>query len=247
MNLVDLMEIWALQNNGREPMELLMEASVDERIDKKLLMEQIVVKCSGLTPVFNTSWSFVTWHRHWFDFNKEQIKELIDTTKYDYIPIESYSRYEDMKHNAGEGTTTTDNNSSNKNVTVTDSNNGNKNITVSDSSTMTDSDENKTSAYNESLYQPESRRDGQSSETKNGSTQEINSETKNGSTQENNSEERTYKKDRNFNSKDDNYVHGNNGLFTVQHLIEEQRRLVTFNVMDWIVKKYMKDGFLLVY
>lgn len=215
MNLVELMEIWTLQNDGREPMELLMAANVDERIDKKLLMEQIVIQCGGLTPMFNTSWSFDTWHKHWFDYHKGEISKLIDTLDLEYNPIESYSRYEDMKHNAKEDTNTTDNDV----------------IEETRKRESTDSDENTVSAYNESLYQPDSKRDGKSNEAEGRKLDD----------------KREYKRGREFNSKDDNYVHGNNGLFTVQHLIEEQRRLVTFNVMDWIVNKYMKDGFLLVY
>lgn len=226
MNLIDLLEVAGLKQ-GKTPVEVLVDIELDERIDKEVLAHQIIVKCGAMCPVFNTSWSFTDWHKHWFEYNKRAIKELCDTLEYEYIPIESYSRYDDLKHESGSDTGYSETNNRER----TDVR-GNDKTTKEDNTS-----ENQTSAYNESLYQPESKSiyDGTVKENE---TENINV---------NEGEERNYKRKNDFNSKDDNYVHGNNGLFTVQHLIEEQRELVQFNVMDWIVQKYMKEGFLLVY
>ena len=227
MNLIDLLEIATLKAGINEPLEILKDIDIDSRIDKEVLANQIVVKCGAMCPVYNTSWSFIIWHKHWFEYNKTQISQLIDTTEYEYIPIESYSRYEDLKHNAD----TKANLNDNTNRTVDE----NKQLDVN--STDNSTTENQTSAYNESLYQPESKSIFDDQATR--------GETENNDRTE--KEERNYERSTNFGSTDDNYVHGNNGLFTVQHLIEEQRKLVVFNVIDWIVDKYMKEGFLLVY
>lgn len=227
MNLIDLLEIAALKSGADEPLTILEDIDIDTRIDKDLLAKQIVVKCGAMCPVYNTSWSFIIWHKHWFEYNKTQISQLIDTMEYEYIPTESYSRYEDLKHNAD----TKANLDDNTNRTV----NENKQLNVD--STDNSTTENQTSAYNESVYQPESKSIFDDKATR--------GEKENTGRTE--SENRNYDRTTNFGSTDDNYVHGNNGLFTVQHLIEEQRKLVEFNIIDWIVNKYMKEGFLLVY
>lgn len=226
MNLVDLLEIASLKT-GNEVIDILGDISVDSRVDKEILANEIVVKCGALCPVFNTTWSFLYWHKHWFELHYREIKELCDTLEYDYIATESYSRYDDLKHNA------TQNNDLDEKIGRSIDSDRNLNVNGSDDSTT----ENQTSAYNESLYQPESKSIYGDKNTRS----EIEGNTRS------ESENRSYERTQKFDSKDDNYVHGNNGLFTVQHLIEEQRNLVEFNVIKWIVGKYMQEGFLLVY
>lgn len=40
---------------------------------------------------------------------------------------------------------------------------------------------------------------------------------------------------------------GATGIYTKQQMIEQERKLATFNLYEWIVNKYRKDNFLLVY
>lgn len=226
MNLVDLMEIASLKT-GSDVLDILGDVKLDSRVDKTTLANEIIVKCGAMCPVFNTSWSFIYWHKHWFDLHEREISELCNTLEYEYVAIESYSRYDDLKHNATSST------GLDERVGRTKKDNRGLDVNGTDNSTT----ENQTSAYNESLYQPESKTIFDDSNGR--------SEQENSNSEEN--ESRNYTRDNTFDSKDNNYVHGNNGLFTVQHLIEEQRKLVQFNVIQWIVGKYMQDGFLLVY
>lgn len=238
MNLIDLLEIASLKV-GKDALDIMKDITIDERVDKDLLAQQIVIKCGALCPVYNTSWSYMEWHKHWFEYNAKVIKELIDTTEYEYTPIESYSRYEDLKHNAKSETGLDESSGTTRNDTRKDNYEKGNSETTGTNSTV----ENQVSAFNDSSYQPSNRT------TENGSInvsgKDTHSETETNDTSE--SSTRKYSRDNQFDSTDDNYVHGNNGLFTVQHLIEEQRKLVDFNVIDWIVNKYMKEGFLLVY
>lgn len=227
VNLIDLLEIASLKSGSKGELEILEDIEIDERVDKEVLAQEIVVKCGAMCPVFNTSWSFIYWHKHWFELHKREISELCNTLEYQYIPTESYSRYDDLKHNA------TSNTGLDETVGRTRKEERGLEVNGTENSTT----ENQTSAYNESLYQPESKTifddsNGRSEQEKRDSEED---------------ESRKYTRDNTFDSKDNNYVHGNNGLFTVQHLIEEQRKLVQFNVIQWIVGKYMQEGFLLVY
>lgn len=227
MNLIDLLEIASLKSGSKSELEVLKDIEIDERVDKEVLAKEIVVKCGAMCPVFNTSWSFIYWHRHWFELHKREISELCNTLEYEYVAIESYSRYDDLKHSA----------TSNTGLDETVGRNRTESRGLEVNGTEDSITENQTSAYNESLYQPESKSIFNDSNGRN--------EQENRNVGEN--ENRKYSRDNTFDSKDNNYVHGNNGLFTVQHLIEEQRKLVEFNVIQWIVGKYMQEGFLLVY
>ena len=227
VNLIDLLEIASLKSGNKSELELIKDIDVDARVDKEVLAQEIVVKCGAMCPVYNTSWSFLYWHKHWFELHKREISELCNTLEYEYIPIESYSRYDDLKHNA----------TSNTGLNETSGRTRKEGRGLEVNGTENSTTENQTSAYNESLYQPESKSifgdtNGRSEQEKKDTEED---------------ETREYTRDNVFDSKDNNYVHGNNGLFTVQHLIEEQRKLVQFNVIQWIVGKYMQEGFLLVY
>lgn len=215
MNLIDLMNIWAINNGANNPKDMLMNIDLDERIDKELLCQQIVIKCGNLTPLFNTSWSYEEFHKHWFKYHKGEIQKLIDTTMYEYNALETFTRYENLSHNADELTNTSDVISSEH--------------TVDSKSNKTS--EEKISAYNEDVYQPNNKIE----------------DTRKSTDSTNGADSREYVRDRGFNSSDDNTIHGNNGLYSNQQLIKQERDIAEFNVMEWIVKKYMRDGFLLVY
>lgn len=43
--------------------------------------------------------------------------------------------------------------------------------------------------------------------------------------------------------KEDNIIRGNNGMYTSQQLVEQQRNLQEFNVYMWIVRKYSNELF----
>lgn len=85
----------------------------------------------------------------------------------------------------------------------------------------------KRSAFNEDLYQPDS---------------EISDNGTN-----NNTETRDYTRNNEFESTDVSTVHGINGLVTRQDLIEKERKLLTFNVIKWIVNKYSMENFYQVF
>lgn len=209
------MEIWAIKNNSDNPMEMLKQGEFDSRIDMDILTGKIVQVCGAMTPVYNTTESYTYFHKLFFKTWSVQIKKLFDTMDYEYEPLENYRRVEDLKSDTSENT------SGNENGNDSSSSNSQNSSTI----------ENKTSAYNESLYQPESQ------ETEQGNSS--------GST--NGQNHKDYTREKKSGIKEDNTIRGLNGLFTTQQLIKQEREIAEFNVYQWIVNKYMEELFICVF
>ena len=229
------MEIWAIKNNSNNPMEMLKQGEFDSRINLDLLAGKIVQVCGAMSPVYNTTDSYVYFHKQFFMMWKSQISKLLDTTEYDYEPLENYRRVEDMKH------TETDNRTETEGITgesnSSDESSGSTNTSSDKSSTV----EDKTSAFNESVYQP----DKQSTDSGKATGTEQRSDTSSGTTK--NKTDRNKTEGRNNSAKDDNIIRGLNGLFTTQQLIKQEREVAEFNVYQWIVNKYMEELFICVF
>lgn len=204
---MDILEIWSLKNNGRDVLSFYDDVVLDSRIDRDSLKAEIIRKCGALTPIYNTSSSFEYFTKAFFVREKGVISRMLDTVDYDYNPLENFERNEELKHNASE-------------VTVTDE-------TTTSEVQRNSETENKASAYNESLYQPD--------------TQSIDS------ANSKNTDVRDYGRERDFESSDINRAHGINGLTTKQDLLKKEREVAKFNVVKWIVEKYMCEYFYLVY
>lgn len=229
------MEIWAIKNNSNNPMEMLKQGEFDSRINLDLLAGKIVQVCGAMSPVYNTTDSYVYFHKQFFMMWKSQISKLLDTTEYEYEPLENYRRVEDMRH------TETDNRTETEGITgesnSSDESSGSTNTSSDKSSTV----EDKTSAFNESVYQP----DKQSTDSGKATGTEQRSDTSSGTTK--NKTDRNKTEGRNNSAKDDNTIRGLNGLFTTQQLIKQEREVAEFNVYQWIVNKYMEELFICVF
>lgn len=213
------MEIWAIKNQKENPMEMLQIGEFDNRIDKELLAMKIAQVCGAMTPVHNTTGSYLEFHKLFFKMWSTQISRLLDTLEYEYEPLENYRRVEKLKHTAGEVTDVTDNTKGNFKGKTTD--------------VRSSTNEQKTSAYNEDLYQPEN----------------INELTGNDleENENNTTTDRTSNRKRDLNTTDENTIRGLNGLFTTQQLLQQEREVAQFNVYQWIVNKYMEELFICVF
>lgn len=231
MNLIDLLEIWALKNQKNSPEEFFNDMDIDERLDREILVAEIMRRCGALTPIYNTTDSFEYFTKAFFKREKNSIAKLIDTTELQYNPLENFERKEKLKHEAVEVTDTDESSSIDETTTVDEQSSSN--------SSINNNEENKTSAYNESVYQPENQT------TITGSTNS--GETKDQETSREVTDKREYDRTRDFNSNDDNLATGINGLTTRQDLIIKERRVVSFNIYRWIVEKYECEYFLSVY
>lgn len=252
MNLLDLMQIWALKNNSQNPMEMLTTtAEFDSRIDVDVLALDIVQTCGAMTPVFNRTDVFVIMHKQFFNKWSEQISKLLDTLELDYSPLENYSRLEERITNNKRNRE--DINKINKNIleknndvlSKVDTRTENENY----GETINDSTENKVSAYNESLYQPENKSDTNTdTETTRNSNVNINStDTRNvnRNIENSNNEERNRAEENN--EEEVIKTHGMNGNYSYQKLLEDERKVAEFNIYQWITNKYMEVMMLCVF
>ena len=207
MKLIDLVQIWALKNNKDNPWDIYSTVELDSRIDRDDLVAEIIQKCGGLEPVHNTTDTFVFFTEHFFKREKENITRMLDVMLKDYDPLENFSRTEELKKESISSTV------------LDEESKG--------SSTDNGRIEEKTSAYNEDLYQPSAE---------------------NLSTNSNQySDERDYTRANTFKGEDTNVIHGINGLITRQDLVEKERKLRAFNVIKWIVEKYSCEYFYQVF
>jgi len=219
MNLIDLAEIWAINNNIDDPKQLLLQdIKIDSRIDQDLLADLIFQYCGSMTPVYNTSYTFLWANQIFFKNWYWQIGQLLDTLEYEYEPLDNFRRNEDLNRGTSEDTKTT------TNENETNEGNGTNTTNTNGSST----DEHKVSAYNESLYQPQEYDEHKYNDY--GAAQST--------TNNNRNLGRTRNEGRTFGAKELNTIRGLNGLFTTQNLIEQQREVVQFNIYMWIVEKY---------
>ena len=285
------MEIWALRNNSNEPTEMLKQAKFDSRIDSDLLVGKIIEVCGSMTPVHNTTESFLYFHKLFFKMWEKQISKLLDTLDYQYEPLENYRRAEKLTLNANENITgnnsvsgsNTNNESSTAKDTYKDSSKSSSTSTATGSETFTSASsgsetnstndsstaEEKTSAFNESVYQPENQTtksssvngsksiSNESSSSNNSSNNSSGSENTESSSEDNRESTNTYSRTNQQNSNytkgttngktEDNTIRGLNGLFTTQQLIKQEREIAEFNIYQWIVTKYMEELFICVF
>ena len=207
MNLIELAQIWALKNNRENPWEIFSTVELDSRVDREILVAEIIRTCGALEPVHNTTETFTFFTEHFFKRESDNIKRMLDLNEVEYNPIENFERVEEV------------NKVSTSKAKLDESGSGESN--------GTDTSEDKTSAYNEDLYQPY---------------------TKNESANTNKySSKRDYTRDNDYQGTDKSNAHGINGLTTRQDLIMKERQLVTFNIIKWIVEKYCVEYFFQVF
>lgn len=191
---------------------LTTTTNFDPRINKDVLAMQICEVCGAMTPVYNTTDSFVVFHDQFFKMWKTQISKLLDTMEYDYKPLENFRKESERELHNIEDRDDTRNSKANRN----------ENYSTSSSSAA----EHKVSAYNESAYQPDTNEEDKT----NGS----------GNSGRNDSMEEGYTKDSKFDENEKEYVHGLSGMYSTQQLLKQEREVAEFNVYQWIVKKYQE-------
>ena len=188
--------------------------------------------------------------------NEYKYKHLYETTVVDYNPIENYNMVEGGTDSTTTSATTnattgeqhnTSNNTSNRNIgeqnnenNSTNTKNGKENVT------------HKVTAYNSNAFENQSQdsTDFSGYEDKNVSTSKIGARIDTDT--ENSTETIGSRVDSSSSNESVSLDHrltrtGNIGVTTTQQMIEEERRVVKFNMMDYIIESFIKRFCLLVY
>lgn len=200
MAVLNFFDILALKPNFFD------DADIDERLDKEELKMAILARCGTLLPLYTHSDMFKSFSDSFFKMRKNIITKLIDTTEFDYNPINNYDRTEEVHRVYDEDTT-------------------NENSRTGESSN-TNAQENQTAAYDSSAYQPKDKITG------NGTSNDTTTGTGSGTSD---IIEDTITR-----------THGNIGVTTTQRMIESERKVVLFNVYNWIAIEFEQNFFICV-
>lgn len=266
MTMVDLCDLWSTLK-GKDGLELLTNISIDKRIDVNLLMKNMLGELGGMIPKWTNTTQFEWGHRLWFETHYENISDMLDTLEYEYNPIENYILEEnDVEHTVrdnkyvdtfGEGykNTIVDKQDETNTHDMTHGHNGTDTEDVNYG--RTDDNEHKVSAFNESVYQPQSQDSGKlggtdtTTDTYNSSTNDngtIKHEADNTKTEDHQrSGDNTHKTDDDENFTRNHKAHGNTAMYTTQDLIKQQREIIQFNIITWIINWYKNDNILLIF
>lgn len=279
---------------------LIENCQVDRRLDKTVMVAQILRECGGLTPMYTEIDAFKTMWSLWFRVNELPISHLCDTLDYEYNPLENYDWHEvgnkvnnskRLSDNESVGSKTTDS-------SYTDTETGAKmryddvdeikahtygeNIKTDNTNTRdlttenehNDDTENKVSAYNENLYQPDntSGTNGHFLTTDSGTITDDGTERHSGTDEDkldrtegrSETEGRVLIHEAKANTADtsttsstaelgretgshEKFILGNNGNFTKQQLIDQERGIAKFNIYEWIAVKFKDDNCYRIY
>lgn len=202
-----------------------------EGVDKENVVANILMETAEQEVLYPNMVVFKMAIHHWSRKNLPIWEKLKATTEFDYNPIHNYDRtetWEDVTNatRSTNGDETTGRNSSGE--TSSDANDGGS-----------DTNEQEVSAYDSSSYQPREK-----NTTQYGHTNYVNG---NSSLDENGS--RAYNEDegRNETVTRQGHAEGNIGVTTTQEMIEAERNVVKFNIIDYIVNDFRRRFCLLIY
>lgn len=248
MAILNFFDILALQPN------FFNDAEIDDRIDKEVLKNAILRRCGTLLPLYTNSEMFKIFSDNYFHEKKDIIRKLIDTTEFQYNPIENYDRKEEVNReeslSAGIGTSVV----STPNTTQTVVGSNEETIEGSNEETIEGTNntnaENKISAYDSTTYQTkdktetliEENRERTGTEKRERAGTENSTITNSGTVKTDTTQNGTDTTTENISTR----THGNIGITTTQSLIAQERKVAMFNIYNWIAIEFEQNFFICV-
>lgn len=219
MNLVDMLDFYAYLNDSENMFLMLTDYHIDDRIDRTILNNTILKELGNCRPFTTNTKVFKFSLENFFDKYSSNITKLIDTTLYEYNPLENKDITRTLVKE--------EDRDSSGDIRNTDTN------TVTGRDTDDVTDETQVSAYDSNTYQPKEKREHDETATTNRTTQgnttsNIVSTVDTQATEEEN-------------------IKGKDSDISYQELIEKERELAEFNIYNWIISQMRKELFLLVY
>lgn len=223
MNLIDILDIYSLEHDSNELLLMFDDYVIDSRVDRDTLNTEIISKLGAMRPITTDSNLFKILFDNFFKKYNSNIIKLCDTLDLQYNPLYTKDIYHDVnekenRHSVG------DIDNTDKYSTNTDQTN-----------TGTDTNEETVSAYDSSSYQPMK---------KNVETQNLRTDN---DVQHSGETTSDIVSDVDTDKTLSEHTLGKDGDLPYQDLIEKQRKLVEFNIYNWIIKQMRRELFLLVY
>lgn len=116
------------------------DADIDERLDKDEIKMAILARCGDLLPLYTHSDMFKAFSDSFFKQRKGIISKLIDTTEFEYNPIDNYDRTEEIDRKIN-GKSNNKNNQENKVAAYDSEEYQNKDKVSADSETIDSNNE----------------------------------------------------------------------------------------------------------
>lgn len=135
MNLIDIMDIYALENDSDDMFLIFSDYTLDSRIDKNVMNTTIISELGSARPITTDPDLFKVLMDNMFNKYSNNITKLVDTMYLEYNPL------------------------SNKNITETEHRDSTGDIDNIDSYTTINNMEDKVSAYDSTTYQPKDKSD----------------------------------------------------------------------------------------
>lgn len=239
---------------------LFNDMQIPAGVDKDLVVSAILEETSDfpvlITDLETLRFSIEQWSRHRVDI----WAKMLETTRYEYNPIENYDRTETENSkttHTGSGTVKGD--GGEEKVVASDSNNRTDNHTQkrtgNDSQSHGGNDVQKESvaAFNSAGmtdhttsrtdYNTTNRTDYDITDTYNGTIGDSGSSTSTRTNKHGETETRNFSDD----YTKDIRIHGNIGVMTTQQMIQQERDIIDYDIIDIIVKEYKKKFCILIY
>lgn len=183
--------------------DLFSKMNLPVGIDKDTLIDNILLRAGEFEVVYANPFFFQNAIGVWSDKHHRTFEKWVNALSIEYNPVENYDRMEEWE----------------------DKSNGNSIGETKGTTSLNSINENKVSAFDSDLYQPDS----------------YNSNTSNGN------DESNTKTNSNNNSKHVGRVHGNIGVTTTQQMLESELSLAEWNVYEHITDLFIEEFCIAIY
>ena len=183
--------------------DLFSKLRIPERINKDTLIDNILMRAGEFEVVYSNPFFFQNAIGIWSDKHKRTFEKWIDALSIEYNPVENYDRMEEWE----------------------DKSNGNSIGETKGTTSLNSINENRVSAFDSDLDQPDS----------------YNSNTSNGN------DESNTKTNSINNSEHVGHVHGNIGVTTTQQMLESELSLAEWNVYEHITDLFIEEFCIAIY
>ena len=183
--------------------DLFSKMNIPVGIDKDTLIDNILLRAGEFEVVYSNPFFYQNAIGVWSAKHERTFERWIDALSIEYNPVENYDRMEEWE----------------------DKSNGNSTGETNGNTSLNSINENKVSAFDSDLYQPDS----------------YNSNTSNGN---DNSSKKTNSSN---NSKRVGRVHGNIGVTTTQQMLQSELSLAEWNVYEHITDLFIEEFCIAIY
>lgn len=237
------MNTYMHQNN----MDLFSKLSLPEGIEKSTFTNSVLLRGGEFEVVYSDpifmSESIGIWGKKWY----RVFKKWIDALNIEYAPLENYNRYDDFLETERIDDDVVANTTEENTVNSTEDTDGELHRDTAGSATSSASVENKVSAYNSSVYEPDNTNTSGSTGSNTGEEDMTNSQTVDTDITENKDKDETSNRDIDRTKRNINHSHGNIGVTTSQRMLESELEIAYWNIYEKMSDIFIRELLVPVY